>query len=67
MHTERLRPAGSCLTGAMTEPSESRVAVYIDFDNIVVSRYNQLYGRSAFQNDRVRNFDPKDADPDAAA
>ena len=51
----------------MTEPSESRVAVYIDFDNIVVSRYNQLYGRSAFQNDRVRNFDPKDADPDAAA
>lgn len=51
----------------MTEPGESRVAVYIDFDNIVVSRYNQLYGRSAFQNDRVRNFDPKDADPDAAA
>jgi uncharacterized LabA/DUF88 family protein len=53
----------------MTEPSDSRVAVYIDFDNIVVSRYNQLYGRSAFQQDRIRNFDSKspDADPEIAA
>jgi len=25
---------------------EARVAVYIDFDNIVISRYSQLHGRS---------------------
>src|SRR5690606_196374 len=37
-------------------PSEApRVAVYIDFDNIVISRYNQLYGRGGFQNDDARN------------
>lgn len=35
--------------------ADNRVAVYIDFDNIVISRYNQLYGRGAFQSDRVRN------------
>ncbi|GGA55341.1 hypothetical protein GCM10011490_01520 [Pseudoclavibacter endophyticus] len=38
--------------------NEGRVAVYIDFDNIVISRYNQLYGRGAFQSDRVRDFNP---------
>jgi len=28
------------------EPLDSRVAVYIDFDNIVISRYNQVHGNS---------------------
>jgi hypothetical protein len=30
----------------MPEPSEGRVAVYIDFDNIVISRYDQKHGRA---------------------
>ena len=30
----------------MPESSEGRVAVYIDFDNIVISRYDQKHGRS---------------------
>lgn len=44
---------------------DARVAVYIDFDNVVISRYNQLHGRGAFQNDRVRHLvtDAADADP----
>ena len=33
-----------------------RVAVYIDFDNIVISRYNQLHGNGQFAKDRVRNL-----------
>ena len=40
----------------MADLSNPRVAVYIDFDNIVVSRYNQLYGRAAWTNDQARNF-----------
>ena len=27
----------------MPTPTESRVAVYIDFDNIVISRYSQVH------------------------
>ena len=30
----------------MAEPSRERVGVYIDFDNIVISRYSQLHGRT---------------------
>ncbi|MEX1078994.1 MAG: NYN domain-containing protein [Homoserinimonas sp.] len=30
----------------MAESSEGRVAVYIDFDNIVISRYDQKHGRA---------------------
>ena len=36
----------------MPEPSESRVGVYIDFDNVVISRYDQLWGRGDFMRDR---------------
>jgi hypothetical protein len=38
----------------MPEPSESRVGVYIDFDNVVISRYDQLWGRGDFMRDRAR-------------
>jgi hypothetical protein len=38
----------------MPEPSESRVGVYIDFDNVVISRYDQLFGRGDFMRDRAR-------------
>ena len=36
----------------MAEPTDTRVAVYIDFDNIVISRYDQIHGRGQFQKDR---------------
>ena len=50
----------------MTEPGLTRVAVYIDFDNIVISRYDQLHGRGQFQRDKVRGFGAADrsADPE---
>jgi len=52
----------------MPDPGVTRVAVYIDFDNIVISRYDQVHGRSQFQRDKVREFDraEKSADPDVA-
>ncbi len=42
----------------MAEPTESRVGVYIDFDNVVISRYDQLFGRGDFMRDRSRGTDP---------
>ncbi len=52
----------------MTDPGGTRVAVYIDFDNIVISRYDQIHGRAQFQRDKARAFDDADsgADPDIA-
>lgn len=52
----------------MADPGVTRVAVYIDFDNIVISRYDQVHGRSQFQRDKVRAFDSADgsAEPDIA-
>ena len=52
----------------MAEPIDTRVAVYIDFDNIVISRYDQLHGRTQFQKDKARGFDTDDksADPEIA-
>jgi uncharacterized LabA/DUF88 family protein len=52
----------------MTDPGMTRVAVYIDFDNIVISRYDQVHGRNQFQRDRVRGLDRDDrsADPEIA-
>ena len=38
----------------MAEPGDGRVAVYIDFDNIILSRYDQVNGRNAFQRDRAK-------------
>jgi len=52
----------------MTDPGVTRVAVYIDFDNIVISRYDQVHGRGQFQRDRARGVDrgERSADPEAA-
>lgn len=52
----------------MADPGVTRVAVYIDFDNIVISRYDQVHGRSQFQRDKVRAFDraERPAEPDIA-
>jgi hypothetical protein len=35
--------------------ADPRVAVYIDFDNIVISRYDQLFGSGAWRKDNARN------------
>ncbi|SEH46562.1 Uncharacterized conserved protein, LabA/DUF88 family [Mycolicibacterium rutilum] len=40
----------------MTEPNPTRVAVYLDFDNIVISRYDQVHGRNSFQRDKTAGF-----------
>lgn len=41
----------------MTESSATRVAVYFDFDNIVISRYDQVHGRNTFQRDKTKGLD----------
>ena len=43
-------------TGAMTDNDVTRVAVYLDFDNIVISRYDQVNGRSSFQRDKAKGL-----------
>lgn len=40
----------------MTEAGNTRVAVYLDFDNIVISRYDQVNGRSSFQKDKAKGL-----------
>lgn len=37
----------------MTDGADTRVAVYLDFDNIVISRYDQVNGRNSFQKDKA--------------
>ncbi|MEV8254193.1 NYN domain-containing protein [Rhodoglobus sp. NPDC076762] len=44
-------------------PSDGRVAVYIDFDNIVISRYNQKHGNGQFQKDKARFHNSNRATP----
>ena len=51
----------------MAEPSDTRVAVYIDFDNIVISRYSELHGRKRALQDRIRDLAVPNPDPDIAA
>lgn len=50
----------------MAKASRDRVAVYIDFDNIVISRYNQLHGNGQFAKDRVRNLFTNNSKADPA-
>ena len=40
----------------MPEPSAA-VAVYIDFDNVVISRYDQVHGKGSFWRDRDKGFE----------
>lgn len=44
-------------TGLMTDSDTGRVAVYLDFDNIVISRYDQVNGRGSFQKDKAKGLD----------
>ena len=39
-----------------------RVAVYLDFDNIVISRYDQVHGRNSFQKDKAQGAGARTAD-----
>lgn len=41
----------------MADQGDTRVAVYLDFDNIVISRYDQVHGRQRFTKDKVRTAD----------
>ena len=41
----------------MTDADAGRVAVYLDFDNIVISRYDQVNGRSSFQKDKAKGLE----------
>jgi hypothetical protein len=54
-----LRQVGARMrkTGAMTETAATRVAVYLDFDNIVISRYDQVNGRNSFQRDKAKGLE----------
>ncbi|QEV99486.1 NYN domain-containing protein [Microbacterium caowuchunii] len=38
----------------MPDPTTPRVAVYLDFDNIVMSWYDRVHGRNAYSRDRQR-------------
>jgi NYN domain-containing protein/OST-HTH/LOTUS domain-containing protein len=41
----------------VTESATTRVAVYLDFDNIVISRYDQVHGRNSFQKDKSKGLE----------
>ena len=41
----------------MSESGATRVAVYLDFDNIVISRYDQVHGRNSFQRDKTKGLE----------
>ena len=51
----------------MTEPGAARVAVYLDFDNIVISRYDQVNGRNSFQRDKAKGLETRKAGPGHAS
>jgi uncharacterized LabA/DUF88 family protein len=46
----------------MTDTAATRVAVYLDFDNIVISRYDQVNGRSSFQRDKTKGLEQERLD-----
>jgi hypothetical protein len=41
----------------MTDSDATRVAVYLDFDNVVISRYDQVHGRNSFQRDKGKGLE----------
>ncbi len=54
-HAEAGIAASPGYRDCMSEPGDGRVAVYIDFDNIVISRYDQVHGRGQFMRDRQKS------------
>ena len=53
----RHRPTTWTTLDDVTEPGAPRVAVYLDFDNIVISRYDQVNGRNSFQRDKAKGLE----------
>lgn len=49
----------------MADSSDARVAVYLDFDNIVMSWYDRVHGRNSYSRDRQRIAESP-ADPEIA-
>ena len=49
----------------MPDSQNSRVAVYLDFDNIVISWYDRVHGRNAYGRDRQRIIETPE-DPEIA-
>lgn len=49
----------------MVDAQDTRVAVYLDFDNIVISWYDRVHGRNAYGKDRQRIADDAN-DPEVA-
>jgi uncharacterized LabA/DUF88 family protein len=49
----------------MPDSQDSRVAVYLDFDNIVISWYDRVHGRNSYGRDRQRIAETPD-DPEIA-
>jgi len=49
----------------VAQSADGRVAVYIDFDNIVISRYNQKHGNGQFQKDKARTHNSGRTAPSA--
>lgn len=49
----------------MPDSHDSRVAVYLDFDNIVISWYDRVHGRNSYGRDRQRIMETPD-DPEIA-
>src|ERR1700756_2554012 len=47
----------------MTDGASTRVAVYLDFDNVVISRYDQVHGRGSFQKDKSRGLSAERLEP----
>lgn len=48
-------------------PDRSRVAVYIDFDNMVISRYDNLHGDGSWRRDNARDHAPGESGGDGVA
>ena len=46
----------------MADPTDTRVAVYIDFDNFVISQYDAVHGRGAFIKEKARGAAGKTGD-----
>ncbi|WES64876.1 NYN domain-containing protein [Microbacter sp. GSS18] len=51
----------------MPDLQDPRVAVYLDFDNIVMSWYDRVHGKSSYMRDRQKKSDEEFADALAAA
>ncbi|CAM4219716.1 NYN domain protein [Mycobacterium basiliense] len=50
-------PSHALAASNMTDTGATRVAVYFDFDNIVISRYEQVHGRNTFHKDKAKGLE----------